>query len=97
MISYDQKSGKFYVKVLENGLLKFVNRLSIQFKGEDSQKFEQRLNLTKDRQKKADEAIKFLKYIESVDDKAVAPMHPSLVSSLKDNFKQHVLFNGLMD
>lgn len=39
LLNYDPKSGKFYVKVLENGLLKFVNRLSIQFKDEDSQKF----------------------------------------------------------
>lgn len=47
LINYDQKSGKFYIKVLENGLLKFVSRLSIQFKDEDPQKFEERLNLTK--------------------------------------------------
>ena len=54
MLNYDPKTGKYYVKVLENGLLKFVNRLSLQFKDEDPQKFEERLNLTKDRQKKAD-------------------------------------------
>ena len=47
VINFDQKSGKFYIKVLENGLLKFVSRLSIQFKDEDHQKFEERLNLTK--------------------------------------------------
>ena len=32
LINYDPKTGKYYVKVLENGLLKFVNRLSLQFK-----------------------------------------------------------------
>lgn len=97
LINYDQKSGKFYVKVLENGLLKFVSRLSIQFKDEDAQKFEERLNLTKERQRAADEAIKLLRYIETVDDKIVAPMPEKLVDTLKGNFKQHMLFNPLMD
>ncbi len=83
LINYDEKSGKYYVKVLENGLLKFVNRLSIQFRDEDHQKFEERLNLTKERQKKADESVKLLKYIESVDDKVVAPMPPKLVETLR--------------
>lgn len=48
---------------MENGLLKFVNRLSIQFNDEDPQKFEERLNLTKERQKNADEAIKLVRFI----------------------------------
>ncbi len=56
-----------------------MSRLSIQFKDEDSSKFEERLNLTKERQKNADEAIKLLKYIETVDDRAVAPMPEKLV------------------
>jgi hypothetical protein len=32
LINYDPKSEKFYIRVLDNGLLKFVSRLSIQFK-----------------------------------------------------------------
>ena len=36
LINYDPKTGKFYVKVLENGLLKFVSRLSLQFRDEDA-------------------------------------------------------------
>jgi hypothetical protein len=39
LINYDEKSGKFYIRVLSNGLLKFVSRLSIQFKDEDPEKF----------------------------------------------------------
>lgn len=74
LLSYDEKSGKFYIRVLQNGLLKLVNRLSIQFKDEDQGKFEERLNLTKNRQKNADQSIKLLKYIESIDDKSVAPL-----------------------
>ena len=35
LINFDKKTGKYYVKVIENGLLKFVNRLSLQFKDED--------------------------------------------------------------
>lgn len=32
-----------------------------------------------------------------MDDKIVAPMPEKLVETLKGNFKQHVLFNSLMD
>lgn len=40
LLNYDDKTGKFYIKVLQNGLLKFVNRLSLQFKDEDHEKFQ---------------------------------------------------------
>lgn len=83
--------------MLENGLLKFVNRLSIQFKGEDSEKFEERLNLTKERQKKADDAVKLLRFIDTVDDKLVANMPEKMVDSLKSNFKSNSAFPLLMD
>ena len=73
-----------------------MSRLSLQFKDEDPQKFEERLNLTKDRQKKADESIKLVKYIENVNDKIVAPMPQKMVDTLKDNFKTNVLFPSLM-
>lgn len=72
--------------MLQNGLLKFVNRLSIQFKDEDQSKFEERLNLTKERQKNADQSIKLLKYIESIDDKTVAPMDKGIVENLKTKY-----------
>jgi hypothetical protein len=39
LLNYDEKAGKFYIRVLQNGLLKFVNRLSLQFKDEDPAKF----------------------------------------------------------
>jgi hypothetical protein len=39
LIKYDEKSGKFYIRVMSNSLLKFVSRLSIQFKDEDPEKF----------------------------------------------------------
>ena len=55
------------------------------------------MKLTKDRQKKADDSIKLLKYIENVGDKAVAPMHPKLTENLKNNFKSNVMFGSLME
>ena len=75
VISYEEKTGKFYVRILQNGLLKFVNRLSIQFKDEDHEKFQQRLNLTKERQKNADQSIKLLKYVESIKEQIVSPLN----------------------
>jgi hypothetical protein len=55
------------------------------------------LNLTKDRQKKADEAVKLLRYIENVDEKVVAPMPPKMLENLKTNFSNHVVFSNLLD
>ena len=83
LISFDEKNEKFYIRVLQNGLLKFVNRLSIQFKDEDESKFEERLNLTKERQKIADQSIKLLRYIESIDDNIVSPFDKNVEESLK--------------
>ena len=41
--------------------------------------------------------MKLIKYIENVNDTAVAPMPSKMVDSLKDNFKTHVLFPSLME
>jgi hypothetical protein len=86
LLNYDDKTGKFYVKVLQNGLLKFVSRLSLQFKDEDPAKFGERLNLTKERQKTADQAIRLLKFIEAIDDKTVSPMDQTTIENLKSRY-----------
>ena len=38
-----------------------------------------------------------MKYIETVDDKIVAPMPEKLVESLNGHYKQHILFTSLLD
>ena len=82
---------------MQNGLLKSVNRLSLQFKDEDQEKFEERLNLTKDRQKNADQAIKLLKYIESVDDTSVSPLANDLTSNLEGKYSSSQSYRNLME
>lgn len=47
LLDYDKATAKFYVKVLQNGLLKFVNRLAIRFADEDSEAFERRVLFAK--------------------------------------------------
>lgn len=97
LINYDEKSGKFYIRILQNGLLKFVNRLSLQFKDEDAEKFQERLNLTKERQKNADQSIKLLKYIESIKDDSVAPLNKDFVEHLKESFSHSQTYFHLME
>lgn len=41
--------------------------------------------------------MKLLKYIEVVDDKAVAQMPDKLVNTLKSNFKDNIHFGSLME
>ena len=74
-----------------------MNRLAVQFKDENHSKFEERLNLTKDRQKKADEAIKLLKYIESIDDNSVSILDPELVENLKTRYSSSQSFPHLLE
>ena len=82
---------------MQNGLLKFVNRLSLQFKDENQEKFEGRLNLTKERQKNADQSIRLLKYIESVDDSKVAPISQNISENLKNKYSGSQSFPFLME
>lgn len=72
LLNYDANSGKFYVRVMENGLLKFVNRLSLKFKDEDASSFEKRVELSKVRQKNAEEQTKLMKYIHNIPDSLVS-------------------------
>ena len=46
-----------------------VGRLSLRFKTEDPLKFEERVEICKKRQQNADDEMRFLKYIDSLDDK----------------------------
>jgi hypothetical protein len=69
--------------VLENGLLKFVNRLSLKFKDEDSANFEKRVELSKQRQRHAEEQTRLLKYINNIPDSLVSEVPIKLVNGLK--------------
>lgn len=53
--------------------------------------------MTKERQKQADQAIKLQKYIESVDEKIIAPMPETLISTLVQNHSSHQMFPFLLD
>ena len=82
---------------MQNGLLKFVNRLSLQFKDEDQEKFQERLNLTKERQKNADQSIKLLKYIESIDDNRVSDLNTNMVENIRQKYSTSHSFQKLLD
>jgi dynein heavy chain len=62
------KDGKFEVRVLRNSKSKWVGRLSVLFFAEDPVRFEQRVELCKQRQRNADDELRFLKYVESLPD-----------------------------
>jgi len=53
--------------------------------------------LTKERQKQADQSIKLQKYIESVDEKIIAPMAQTLTETLMENHSTHPMFGQLLD
>ena len=74
-----------------------MNRLSIQFKDEDGEKFEERLNLSKDRQKNADQSIKLLKFIEKVDNSIVSEFPKTIGDDLKSKFHSSPTYQSLME
>lgn len=108
LLNYDQASGKFYVKVLENGLLKFVNRLSLKFKDEDAANFEKRVELSKQRQRYAEEQTRLLKYINKIPDSLVSEVPAKIVAGLKGRksdrkdqegrtYEKNVVFPSLLE
>ena len=84
LLDYDKPSGKFYVKVLQNGLLKFVSRLAITFADEDSGAFEQRVAFAKQRQRKADNELKLQKYIDQMSSSLVSEIPKNIVDNLSN-------------
>ena len=68
IVSFDKKLKKFMVKIMVNGNEKMVSRLSLMFKGEDHAKFMERVQLCKQRQQRAEDEIRFFKYVEAKND-----------------------------
>ncbi|CAK93776.1 unnamed protein product (macronuclear) [Paramecium tetraurelia] len=62
------QNGRYEVKVLRSNKIKWIGRLSLLFFAEDPIKFEQRVELCKQRQRNADDEYRFLKYIDSLPD-----------------------------
>ena len=58
---------------METGVEKWVGRLSVMFMWEDPVRFQERLELSKQRQRNADDESRFLHYVENLSDKLSSP------------------------
>lgn len=83
IIGWNKEISKFLVKILLNGSEKYVSRLSLMFLTEDHNKFMERVQVCKQRQQRAEDEIRFFKYVESKNDQ--------LVSSLDNETYKNIL------
>jgi hypothetical protein len=72
VLDYDKESKKFKIRILLTGKEKLVGRLSLMFNEEDHAKFMERVETGKMRQNRAEDEIRFFKYVESKEDEIVS-------------------------
>ncbi|KAM3134228.1 hypothetical protein pb186bvf_013648 [Paramecium bursaria] len=82
ILGYDPETRKYKVRVVQTGVEKEVGRLSLLFEGEDPVKFEQRVELCKQRQKNADDEMRFLEYVNNQSN--------ALASNLSNEMQQKI-------
>lgn len=83
ILGWNHELQKFIVKILINGNQKLVSRLSLMFLNEDHAKFMERVQVCKQRQQRAEDEIRFFKYVEEKSD--------DLVSSLDADTRRNIL------
>jgi len=101
VLEYDANKKKFLVKVVERGIQKHVDRLSLLFDKEDKTKFKERVQLCKYYQKRAEDEIRFQNYAENITDDKVSHLNPEWEKAIqskvlnKKSMKEEEYNNGL--
>lgn len=67
---------------MASGIIKYVGRLSLMFHEEDSDKFKMRVELAKDRQRVAEDEIRFQNYVDSLDSSVISELLPKSKRSI---------------
>jgi len=62
------------IQLIENGMMKYVGRLSLLFHKEDPEKFKQRLREAKERQEIAEDEMRFYHFVDSQPDVTVSSL-----------------------
>jgi len=63
VLDYDAKKKKFLIQLGQNGMMKYVGRLSLLFHNEDPEKFKQRLQEARERQEIAEDEMRFYHFV----------------------------------
>jgi hypothetical protein len=66
VLSYNDEEGRYLVKHVENGVQKYVERLSLLFDQEDKNQFKERIYQCKYYQRRAEDEIRFQNYAETI-------------------------------
>ena len=62
---------------MSNGIIKYVSRLSLRFHAEDADRFIFRVESAKQRQKVAEDEIRFYNYVELLDSSKITDLNPT--------------------
>lgn len=65
VIDYDKKTDRFHVIIPKTQQNKWVVRLSLMFKDEDSEAYKERVELSKQRQSNAEDEVRFKQFVDS--------------------------------
>jgi dynein heavy chain len=74
VLSYDEKERKFKVRQVHNNKEKTVTRLSLLFYAEDPERFKERVELCKLRQKHVEQELRFTDLVDSIPADAVSTL-----------------------
>ena len=74
VLEYNKTIDKYRVQMIKNGNEKLIGRLSLRFHIEDPIRFQQRVEIAKQRQKNADDELRFFQYVNSIDSKLSGEM-----------------------
>ena len=81
VLDYDPKRKKFLIQLGQNGMMKYVGRLSLLFHDEDPEKFKQRLQEARERQEIAEDEMRFYHYVDSQPDQTVSTLNHEVIYS----------------
>lgn len=82
VLSYDSHQKKYFVKQVDSGMQKFVDRLSLLFDEEDKNLFKDRVQQCKYYQKRAENEMRFQNYAEEVDSRVVSTLGKGWVDEI---------------
>lgn len=91
VLEYDPKTQKFKVRIGESGVEKWIGRLSVMFLWEDQIKFQERVELAKQRQRNADDELRFKNYVDKQSDKVASTIQSELKNKIIQYAEQRPL------
>ena len=84
VLEYDPATMRFKVRMMSSLVEKWVGRLSLMFLSEDQVKFQERVELSKQRQRNADDEMRFLSYVSGQTERVASSIPQEMKSRVQE-------------